>query len=95
MTQIPNPRFEVWSTIAWDGKDSLLAANLHFDRMERHASRLNFSLPDNLITLFASSIKVIGSLLFPILIVLPSVFCDSRLSAVPLAVSLEKLYDLL
>ena len=47
MTQNPNPRFEVWSTVAWDGKDSLLAANLHFDRMERHASRLNFSLPDN------------------------------------------------
>ena len=47
MTENSNPRFEVWSTVAWDGKDSLLAANLHFDRMERHARRLNFSLPDN------------------------------------------------
>tara|TARA_B100000900_G_scaffold2098_1_gene1822 strand:- start:3015 stop:3797 length:783 start_codon:yes stop_codon:yes gene_type:complete len=47
MTENPNPRFEVWSTVAWNGKESLLAANLHFDRMERHAQRLNFSLPDN------------------------------------------------
>jgi branched-subunit amino acid aminotransferase/4-amino-4-deoxychorismate lyase len=45
MTENSNPRFEVWSTVAWDGKDCLLAANLHFDRMERHAHRLNFSLP--------------------------------------------------
>ena len=42
MTAISNPQFEVWSTVAWDGKESLLAANLHFDRMERHANRLNF-----------------------------------------------------
>ena len=47
MTENPNPRFEVWSTVAWDGKESLLAASLHFDRMERHAHRLNFSLPEN------------------------------------------------
>ena len=47
MTESPNPEFEVWSTVAWDGKDCLLAANLHFDRMERHATRLNFSLPDD------------------------------------------------
>ena len=47
MTAISNPQFEVWSTVAWDGKESLLAANLHFDRMERHANRLNFSLPEN------------------------------------------------
>tara|TARA_B100001250_G_scaffold69690_1_gene56011 strand:- start:565 stop:1347 length:783 start_codon:yes stop_codon:yes gene_type:complete len=47
MTENPNPRFEVWSTVAWDGKESLLAASLHFDRMERHAYRLNFSLPEN------------------------------------------------
>ncbi len=47
MTNNPDPRYKVWSTVAWDGKASLLAAKLHFDRMERHAHRLNFSLPDN------------------------------------------------
>lgn len=47
MTKKPDPSFEVWSTVAWDGKTNLLAANLHFDRMERHSDRLNFSLPEN------------------------------------------------
>ena len=47
MAENSNPCFEVWSTVAWDGKESLLSANLHFDRMERHTHRLNFSLPEN------------------------------------------------
>ncbi len=47
MAENSSPSYEVWSTVAWDGRKHLLAANLHFDRMERHAERLNFSLPFN------------------------------------------------
>lgn len=47
MAENSSPSYEVWSTVAWDGGKYLLAANLHFDRMERHAERLNFSLPFN------------------------------------------------
>ena len=45
MSTDSDPYFEVWSTVAWDGKNSLLAANLHFNRLERHAKRLGFDLP--------------------------------------------------
>jgi len=41
-----DPYSEAWSTIAWDGEDKLLAAGLHFDRLERHSRRLGFDLPD-------------------------------------------------
>ena len=42
-----DPYSEAWSTIAWDGKNKLLAANLHFDRFERHSKRLGFDLPND------------------------------------------------
>ncbi len=45
---MPKPRSAVWSGIAWDGKSSLLAADMHFDRIHRHATVLGIQTPDNL-----------------------------------------------
>ena len=45
MSVAPDPYCEAWSTLAWDGKNQLLAANLHFDRLARHSKRLGFDLP--------------------------------------------------
>ena len=42
------PRSAVWSAIAWDGASSLLAADMHFARMERHAAILGIPMPDDL-----------------------------------------------
>jgi branched-subunit amino acid aminotransferase/4-amino-4-deoxychorismate lyase len=47
MSNGSDPYGEVWSSIAWDGKNGLLASNLHFDRLERHAGRLGFDLPED------------------------------------------------
>jgi|TARA_B110000438_G_scaffold53599_2_gene53747 branched-subunit amino acid aminotransferase/4-amino-4-deoxychorismate lyase len=45
MSAVSDPYSEAWSTIAWDGRDKLLAASLHFDRFVRHSKRLGFDLP--------------------------------------------------
>ena len=45
---MPGPRSAVWSAIAWDGESSLLAADMHFARMERHAAILGIPMPDDL-----------------------------------------------
>jgi len=45
---MPGPRSAVWSAIAWDGASSLLAADMHFARMERHAAILGIAMPDDL-----------------------------------------------
>ena len=42
------PRSAVWSGIAWDGEASLLAADMHFARISRHAAILGIEVPDNL-----------------------------------------------
>ena len=42
------PRSAVWSAIAWDGENSLLAADMHFARIRRHAIVLGIETPDNL-----------------------------------------------
>ena len=42
------PRSAVWSAIAWDGEASLLAADMHFARISRHAAVLGIEIPDNL-----------------------------------------------
>ena len=42
------PRSAVWSAIAWDGEASLLAADMHFARISRHAAVLGIQTPDNL-----------------------------------------------
>ena len=52
---------------------------------------ISFSFPQTLITKFAKSIKLIGSRLLPIFIVSLFVELKSNASAVPLAVSSEKL----
>ena len=38
----------MWSAIAWDGASSLLAADMHFARMARHAAVLGIPMPDDL-----------------------------------------------
>jgi branched-subunit amino acid aminotransferase/4-amino-4-deoxychorismate lyase len=45
---MPEPRSAVWSAIAWDGRASLLAADMHFARIHRHATVLGIQTPDNL-----------------------------------------------
>lgn len=45
---MPGPRSAVWSAIAWDGASSLLAADMHFARMARHAAVLGIPMPDDL-----------------------------------------------
>ena len=45
---MPGPRSAVWSAIAWDGESSLLAADMHFARISRHAAVLGIQTPDNL-----------------------------------------------
>jgi branched-subunit amino acid aminotransferase/4-amino-4-deoxychorismate lyase len=42
-----DPRSEVFTTVAWDGAARLLAADLHFARLRRHAERLGISLPSD------------------------------------------------
>jgi len=43
-----DPRSAVWSAIAWDGRESLLAADMHFARISRHAAVLGIEAPDDL-----------------------------------------------
>ena len=43
-----DPRSAVWSAIAWDGEDGLLAADMHFARIHRHAVVLGITAPDDL-----------------------------------------------
>jgi len=45
---MPDPRSAVWSAIAWDGARSLLAADMHFARISRHAAVLGIEAPDDL-----------------------------------------------
>ena len=45
---MPDPRSAVWSAIAWDGEASLLAADMHFARLSRHAAVLGIETPDDL-----------------------------------------------
>ena len=45
---MPDPRSAVWSAIAWDGGEFLLAADMHFARISRHAAVLGIQIPDNL-----------------------------------------------
>jgi len=45
---MPDPRSAVWSAIAWDGAGSLLAADMHFARISRHAAVLGIEAPDDL-----------------------------------------------
>lgn len=48
MPQITDPRSAVWSAMGWDGKLSLMSADLHFDRIRRHAARLGIDVPVDL-----------------------------------------------
>ena len=43
-----DPRSAVWSATGWDGEKSLMSADLHFDRIERHAERLGIDVPEDL-----------------------------------------------
>jgi len=43
-----DPRSVVWSATGWDGEKSLMSADLHFDRIERHAARLGIDVPKDL-----------------------------------------------
>ena len=48
MPQITDPSSAVWSAMGWDGKLSLMSADLHFDRIRRHAARLGIDVPVDL-----------------------------------------------
>ena len=48
MTASDSPDSSVWSAIGWDGGNSLVSSNLHFDRIVRHAEKLGLNCPDDL-----------------------------------------------
>ena len=43
-----DPHSVVWSATGWDGEKSLMSADLHFDRIRRHAVRLGIDIPEDL-----------------------------------------------
>ena len=48
MPQTSDPRSAVWTAMGWDGETSLMSADLHFDRIRRHAVRLGIEVPADL-----------------------------------------------
>ena len=42
------PNSAVWSAMGWDGKNSLVSADLHFARIRRHAEILGIDVPEDL-----------------------------------------------
>ena len=42
------PNSAVWSAMGWDGKNSLVSADLHFARIRRHAEILGIDVPEGL-----------------------------------------------
>jgi len=49
MPEVVDPRSEVWSAMGWDGNDSLMAADMHFDRIQRHAEILGIDIPHDFV----------------------------------------------
>ena len=47
MVHAANPTSEVWTAIGWNGTSSLLAADLHFNRLIRHSKILGITLPSD------------------------------------------------
>ena len=45
MSGAVDPRSAVWSATGWDGKKSLMAADMHFARIYRHAKILGIDIP--------------------------------------------------
>lgn len=61
MTYDANPTSEVWTAIAWDGNDRLLAADLHFNRLARHSKILEINLPLNLPKIVFDKLSLLNS----------------------------------
>tara|TARA_Y100001970_G_scaffold59553_1_gene75764 strand:- start:3526 stop:4326 length:801 start_codon:yes stop_codon:yes gene_type:complete len=47
MPDAVDPRSKVWSAIGWDGSNSLMAADMHFARIKRHAVILDIDVPND------------------------------------------------
>ena len=45
MSGAVDPRSAVWSATGWDGNKSLMAADMHFARIQRHANILGIDIP--------------------------------------------------
>ncbi|MFL2957779.1 MAG: aminotransferase class IV [Candidatus Thalassarchaeaceae archaeon] len=48
MPNSTEPHSQVWTAIAWDGKKSVLAADLHFNRLFRHSQILGIEINEDL-----------------------------------------------
>jgi len=48
MSNSAEPHSQVWTAMAWDGKKSVLAPDLHFNRLFRHSQILGIEINDDL-----------------------------------------------
>ena len=48
MPNSAEPHSQVWTAMAWDGKKSVLAPDLHFNRLFRHSQILGIEINDDL-----------------------------------------------
>jgi len=48
MSNSAEPHSQVWTAMAWDGKNSVLAPDLHFNRLFRHSQILGIEINDDL-----------------------------------------------
>ena len=48
MSDSTEPHSQVWTAIAWDGKKSLLAPDLHFNRLFKHSKILGIEINNDL-----------------------------------------------
>ncbi len=60
MTASKGPDSLVWSAIGWDGVDSLVSANLHIERIHKHAEKLGIECPSNILEQVFSKLEKIS-----------------------------------
>ena len=48
MVNLGDPQSAVWSATGWDGKVSLMSADMHFARIRRHSTVLGIEVPEDL-----------------------------------------------
>jgi len=57
MSASANPSSEVWTAMAWDGKRSFLAPDLHFNRLLKHSQILGIEVADDLPSMVLSELE--------------------------------------
>ena len=57
MPNSAEPHSQVWTAMAWDGKKSVLAPDLHFNRLFRHSQILGIEINDDLPKIILNKLK--------------------------------------